>query len=177
MKALVVYESMFGNTRRIAEAIAAGLAEHAQVETVDVAHAPVGVPPDIDLLVLGGPTHAFSMSRDTTRQDAVRRGASTDDARTGIRDWIGGLPSTGSLRFAAFDTRVDIPLLPGSAAKAATRVAERHGFRVAEPESFRVKGYEGPLIDGEIARAAAWGRDLAAAAWAGEVTNSTSPPS
>lgn len=161
MKALVIYESMFGNTRQIAEAIAAGLSEHAQVEITDVALAPALVPPDVDLVVLGGPTHAFSMSRKTTRHDAVRRGAAEQDLTTGIRDWITGLPPAGNIpRFAAFDTRVHVPLLPGSAAKAATKIARRLGFRVTEPESFLVEGYEGPLRDGELDRAAAWGRQL-----------------
>ena len=156
-----LYESMFGNTRQVAEAIAAGVSEHADVEVTDVVLAPALVPPDVDLVVLGGPTHVFSMSRDSTRHDAVRRGAAEQDLKTGIRDWITGLPPAGNIpRFAAFDTKVRVPLLPGSAARPATEIARRLGFRVTEPESFLVEGYAGPLRDGELDRATAWGRQL-----------------
>ena len=75
MKAVVVYESMFGNTRQIAEAIAAGLAESADVAAVEVSEATAEAAEAADLLVAGGPTHAFSMSRPSTRSDAVNRGA------------------------------------------------------------------------------------------------------
>ena len=164
MTALIVYESMFGNTHQIAEAIAVGLREQAEVEIFDVALAPAVIPHGVDLVVLGGPTHAFSMSREGTRGDAVRRGADDQDLRTGIREWLDGLPPKGSeARFAAFDTREDIPLLPGSAAKSATKVARHLGFRVAEPESFLVGSYEGPVIAGELERATEWGRRLAEA--------------
>lgn len=161
MRALVVYESMFGNTKQIAQAVAEGLAHHAEVIVDDVAHAPGEVPPDIDLVVLGGPTHAFSMSRPGTRDGAVERGADRARAGLGIREWLAALPDGGHPQsFAAFDTRVDMPLLPGAASRAATRVARRLGFRVVEPESFLVFGYEGPLLDGEVDRARAWGRRL-----------------
>ena len=73
---------------------------------------------------------------------------------------------------ATFDTRVTtVRHLPGSAAKAAAKTARRHGYdRVGHPESFYVHDSEGPLLDGELARATAWGRDLAAA-----VTTTTAP--
>lgn len=165
MKALVIFESMFGNTKLVAVAIGAGLAESATVELFDVASAPRTVPDDVDLVVLGGPTHAFSMSREATRGDAVKRGSGDTDLHGGIREWLealdrGAHPQT----FAAFDSRVDITLLPGSAAKSATKVAKKLGFSVVDPESFFVKGYEGPLLDGQIERATAWGRSVAAQA-------------
>lgn len=62
MKALVVYESMFGNTEQVARAVATGLGRHLDVELVAVANAPDTVS-DVDLVVVGGPTHAFSMTR------------------------------------------------------------------------------------------------------------------
>src|SRR5690606_25531699 len=71
MKVLVVYESMFGNSERVAHAVADGMRPHAEVELLEVDEAP-GVPgADVDLLVAGGPTHAFSMSRERTREDAA----------------------------------------------------------------------------------------------------------
>lgn len=61
MRAFVVYESLFGNTARIAQAVVDGLTEHLDVEHHDVAEGQL--PNGVDLLVMGGPTHAFSMSR------------------------------------------------------------------------------------------------------------------
>lgn len=160
MNALVVYETMFGNTRQVAEAIARGLT--GEVTVSDVVHAPRQVPNDVDLVVAGGPTHAFSMSRESTRGDAVVRGADATHVAFGLREWIAGLgegphPQT----FAAFDTRVDKPLLPGAASKAAARAARKLGFARIMHESFRVGGYEGPILDGELDRATAWGASLA----------------
>lgn len=164
MKVLVVYESMFGNTREIAEAVAEGLASGAKVTVADVAELRPRVPPDVDVVVVGGPTHAFSMSRRTTRSDAVKRGASDSDLAVGIRNWLGALPRGGHPQdFVAFDTRVDVHRLPGAASKAATKLASRLGFRMrTKPASFLVEGYEGPLLPGERDRAREWGRELAA---------------
>ena len=76
MRAYVVYESMFGNTAVIGQAIADGLGQHLEVESHNVSE---GLPVSgTGLLVLGGPTHAFSMSRTATRQDAVTQGANAD---------------------------------------------------------------------------------------------------
>ncbi len=165
MKALVVYESMWGNTERVAEAIADGLRESMEVELVEVNQAPLEPEPDVGLIVAGGPTHAFSMSRTNTRADAVNRGADHGTSDLGLREWLDRLP-TGhhSQRIATFDTRVDkVRHLPGSAAKAAAKVAHRHGFPRAEHvESFYVDDVEGPLLDGELDRAAAWARQIAA---------------
>ena len=61
MNALVVYESMFGNTEQIARAIADGLSESVEVQVAEVANAPTEPDPDTALIVAGGPTHAFSM--------------------------------------------------------------------------------------------------------------------
>ena len=73
MRALVVYESMFGNTQAIADAVADGLAARVRVDAVEVGAAPTVVGDDVVLLVVGGPTHAFGMSRQATRQDAGRQ--------------------------------------------------------------------------------------------------------
>lgn len=161
MKALVVYESMFGNTKLIAQSIADGLADSGAVSVTDVADAPETVPSDVTLLVAGGPTHAFSMSRARTRQDAADRGGSDADVAEGLREWLQALPEGGAPRdFAAFDTRMHMPLLPGAASRAATRMARTRGFRVQDPESFFVEGYEGPLRDGELDRARRWAHAL-----------------
>ena len=162
MKALVVYESMFGNTEQVARAVATGLGWHLDVVLVAVANAPDTVS-DVDLVVVGGPTHAFSMTRQATRVDAVSQGASHGTSETGLREWLATLPAgSRSLPVATFDTRVDKARhLPGSAAKAAAKVVRRRGYLLAaRPESFYVADVAGPLIEGELDRAAAWGETL-----------------
>lgn len=162
-RAAVVVESMFGNTRRVAEAIAEGLREVMEVQVTDVSVAPVA--PSVDLLVLGGPTHALGMSRQRTRADAVRRGAPAPDEalRRGLREYVSDLRHTSyPVLTATFDTRVRRPGVPGSAARTARRRLVRAGARtVLPPESFYVLDVEGPLLPGELDRARRWGTQLA----------------
>ena len=73
MKAVVVYESMYGNTHLVADAIGRGLAGGAEVVVVPVAEAAPALVAEADLLVVGGPTHAHGMSRPTTRKAAVEQ--------------------------------------------------------------------------------------------------------
>ena len=166
MKALVMYESMFGNSERVARAVADGLGECMDVTVRDVAITPAGeVPADVDLLVVGGPTHALSMSRPNTREDAIRQGAHQGLAVRGLREWLDGLaPDLHALRCATFDTRVSrVRRLPGSAARSAARVLRRHrGLLVAASESFFVDDVAGPLGDDQLERARAWGHQVAA---------------
>ena len=161
MSILVVYESMWGNSRKVAEAAAQGLG--ADVSIVNVDQAPVPLPPDLDMLVLGGPTHAFSMSRASTRQEAAAKGADRGLVISGIREWLGALPAPDHVDVATFDTRVaSVRHLPGSAAKAAAKeVRRRHLGRVIATESFYVADTAGPLLDGELDRARSWGTSLA----------------
>ncbi len=164
MKALVVYESMFGNTEEVARAVADGLRSRMEVDLV-VAGEAAAVAEGIDLVVVGGPTHAFSMPRQNTREDAVRQGATQGDVEHGIREWIDHLASgPHAERTATFDTRVTkVRHLPGSAAKAAAKGMRAHGYgAAAKPQSFYVEDVEGPLVAGELDRARAWGEKLAA---------------
>jgi hypothetical protein len=164
-RALVVYESMFGNTRTIAEAVADGLASDAIVEVVEVGTAPTVLAGQVDLLVVGGPTHAFGMSRPATREDATRQaGGRVVSAGIGLREWLETLPrGDGSVAVTTFDTRIDHPRLPGSAARKAEKRLRHLGYPVvAKAESFSVSGTQGPLVDGEIDRARGWGRALGA---------------
>ena len=165
MRALVVYGSMFGCTQAIASGVAAGLGPQSSVQVVEVGHAPDRVGDDVDLLVVGGPTHAFGLSRESTRQDAVRRssGASVTSTSRGLREWLEGLKLRSNQPVVAFDTKVNTPRLPGSAGHAAERRLRRLGGRIVLPSAtFYVAGTEGPLIDGEVARARAWGSAIAA---------------
>lgn len=161
--ALVVYESMFGNTKQVAEAIADGLRSSLEVTLMEVHKAPAEPESTLNLVVAGGPTHAFSMTRTSTRASAIDQGADRAEKDVGLREWISRQPThrTG-VPLATFDTRVaSMRHLPGSAAKSAARAARRHGYDTAlGTESFYVHDVDGPLLDGELERAVTWGRHL-----------------
>jgi len=161
MKALVVYESMFGNTETVARAVADGLAETCQVTVADVASAPSAE--GMDLLVAGAPTHAFGLSRPSSREQAGRSGAVRAGATAaGLREYLAAAPPLTGLAAAAFDTRVDKPIT-GSAARKADRRLRRLGCRMlVPPAGFRVAGTAGPLLPGEADRARRWAAALAA---------------
>lgn len=172
MRAVVVYESMYGNTHAVADAVAAGLRP-----TMDVIVVPVGtadsllatVHGPVDLLVVGGPTHAWSMSRPSTRHGAVKAAAQPDTdlhaepgaEGLGLREWIETTPCR-PLRVAAFDTHMQAPLgLSGSAAKHYLQRLRHHGHApAAGPEQFLVTK-QNTLVDGELERARQWGVGLA----------------
>jgi hypothetical protein len=165
-RAVVVHESMFGNTRAVAEAVAEGLRlEGFDVAASDVGQARAATALRADLLVLGAPTHAFSLSRASTRADAVRQGAPASRAATGLREWLSTLrgdATSGGPLVAVFDTRVaKVRRLPAAAGPAAVRLARRQGLRLlGKPAGFCVEDTAGPLCDGELDRARDWGRAL-----------------
>lgn len=166
LSALVVFESMFGNTAIVARAVAGGLTlEGVDVTLTDVSQAPLLDVVVQGLIVVGAPTHAFALSRPATRAEAVRQGASPAIAETGVREWlIAGRHPVNEERLAAtFDTRVTkVRRLPKAASTRGARMLVRAGFRmVAQPAGFLVEGIEGPPVDGELERARAWGRHLA----------------
>jgi hypothetical protein len=168
LRALVAYESMFGNTERVAGAVAAGLRlEGADTTVVDVAHSePVDLA-DVDLLVVGAPTHGFSLSRPASRRDAVRQGAREDAECAGMREWLGTLEhGDRPVLAAAFDTRVTkVRYLPACASRRAARELAKHGHQmVSAPIGFLVQGVPGPLESREVDRAIAWARSVAAEA-------------
>ena len=158
----MVYESAFGHTQTVARAIADGLAKKMEVDLVEVGVAPVAVRDDVTLLVVGGPTHAFGLSRASTRKSAAELATGPVVSRgIGLREWLDAL-RRGDAAMATFDTRARHPRLPGSAAHAAERRLRKHGFRVVAPATtFWVGGTAGPLLDGETDRARAWGEELA----------------
>jgi hypothetical protein len=173
MRAVVVYESMFGDTRQVAEAIGEGLAPEFEVTVVPVSG--VGSPALVgaDLLVVGGPTHVRGMSRPKTREGALDQAAQPGSGidlelgatGPGLREWFTTLtdaPPCG----AAFDTRVQLsPLITGRAAPKIARSLQRCGCSlIAEPESFLVTTKKPALVVGERERASAWGKTLAAKA-------------
>jgi flavorubredoxin len=159
-RVVVVYESMFGNTEAIARSITDGVASQGATVTVcDVASAPDQID-EVDLLIVGGPTHAFGMSRPGTRQAARAHGAA-GRADHGVHEWLTGLERPRRpITAACFDTRIRKPLLFGSAARAIRRRLRRLGFDVVKPVSFTVTGTPGPLAEGELERARRWGESL-----------------
>lgn len=170
MKALVVHESMFGNTEAVAAMVATGLEQEGfEVTSQDVTEAEGPHELEVDLLVVGGPTHAFSMTRESTRADAVRQGAPAERAAMGLREWL-AIPPRGTETkpehtrlAAAFDTRArKVRYLPKTAGTRSGHVLEHLGFTlVAKPMGFLVDDVSGPLVEGETERARAWGRQLA----------------
>nr|WP_236700315.1 flavodoxin [Allosalinactinospora lopnorensis] len=156
---------MFGNTEAVAEEIAAGVATRFGVDVAEVSSAPRSIGGDVRLLIVGGPTHAFGMTRASTRRSAAEQaGRDLVSAGEGVREWLdslsGGSPDVDA---AAFDTRVRRPRLPGSAARGARKRLRRGGFRVIAPAvSFFVEGMTGPLSQGESQRARQWGEQIAA---------------
>jgi hypothetical protein len=130
----------------------------------EVINAPADPPDDITLIVAGGPTEAFSMSRANTRASAINQGGRPGREELGLREWFAALPPRHpNARLATFDTKIDkMRHLPGSAAKGAAKAGRRHGLELAAPpESFFVRDTAGPLADGELDRARAWGVRLA----------------
>lgn len=167
LRALVVYESMFGNTEAVARAVAKGLEVDGCTVTVrEVGEAPLGTPLEVDLLVVGAPTHAFSLSRPRTRADAVRQGAPASHGGLGLREWLTAFPLTEGIGLAAFDTRVSkVRRIPMAAGPRAAQIARKRGLVVlSRPVAFLVDDIKGPLGPQELERAAQWGRFLAGAA-------------
>ena len=160
MGALVVYESMFGNTKEIACAIAEGIGGHTRITPIDLLMD--DALSDVDLLVVGGPTHALGMSRLETRRGAEEQGAIAALVAVGVRERIPALGKQIMRRAAAFDTRINKPrILTGAASKGIARMLRRLGYKVVtRPESFLVDGTKGPLVAGELERARAWGETL-----------------
>jgi flavodoxin len=142
MNALVIYESMYGNTERVARAIATGLGDQAAVSVRDMRDVET-LPEGIDLLVIGGPTYAHGVE-------------------AGMKAFLARLTPSAldGQDVATFDTRLNWPrFLSGAASSGIAQALERKGAHVViQPASFTVEDRDGPLLDGEEARATAWGR-------------------
>lgn len=145
MRALVVYDSQYGNTERIATVIADTLRTVGDVRLI---HITPSLPLDldgVDLLILGSPTQGW---RPTPTMQSLLASLTSDQLH--------------GQAIACFDTRFQLPrLLTGSAAKAMANRFEGLGARLTmPPESFFVEHTEGPLRQGELGRAAVWARLL-----------------
>jgi hypothetical protein len=179
MDVVIVYESVFKNTHAIAEAIADGIRgadTNARATCLHLSDATPAVAAAADLLVVGGPTHMHGMSSGLSRRMGVKSetktAAEADRAPTehepdaegpGLREWFHQLPEASDGKVAAaFDTRID-NRHAGGAANGISRRLRHHGYSlVAQPEGFLVEDMAGPLAEGELSRAAAWGAALLA---------------
>ncbi len=146
MNALVVYDSQYGNTERVAQAIAEALRAFGRARTVRSGVAPLVELDEVDTLILGCPTQGWRPTQT-------------------MRDFLENTPAESLRRLAVvcFDTRLHKPRwLTGSAAAVLARKLKQAGVRsLMPPESFFVVATEGPLEPGELERAAAWARAIA----------------
>lgn len=163
MKALVVYESLWGNTATIAKAIAEGIGPDATALTTDAATAEKVA--EADLVVAGAPVLAFSLASDkmleTVARDEADAPTPPDLSHPSMRSWLESLPA-GHAPAAAFETR--IWWSPRGATGDIEERLQRAGYRtIAKAQKFVVAGKYGPLREGELERARRWGRQLAEA--------------
>jgi flavodoxin len=156
MKAMVVYDSVFGNTGKIAQAIGYALGPPEDVEMLRVSEVKPEQLAGLTLLVVGSPTRQFSPTGATT-------------------SFLKSIPKNGlkGVKVAAFDTRFTVSAIEevrvlaffvrvfGYAAKPiANRLEKKGGELVVPPEGFYVGDTEGPLLQGELERAADWARRI-----------------
>jgi len=154
MKALIVYDSVYGNTEKIARAITGAITPSDGVKVLRVGEANPSELESIDLLIVGSPTHG---GRPTPA----------------IKEFLNKIPANAlknvgvtsfDTRFSAKDKGVGIRILVGVLGYAAGRIANtlkgKGGHLAAPPEGFIVEGNEGPLKQGGLERAADWAKGI-----------------
>ena len=163
MKAVVVYESLWGNTAAIARAIAEGIGSGAQA--LSTAQASGAAISGVDLIVAGSPVLGFRLPSEkmleNIRANPGKAPKPPNLSQPSMRSWLEAPPKGGG-RSAAFETRIWWSL--GGATGAILRALKRAGFEpLGKGRRFIVKGTYGPLRDGELERARLWGEELAQA--------------
>jgi flavodoxin I len=159
MKVLVLYDSFFGNTERIAQSIGDALGQTGDVGIVRI----VDVKPEqlagLKLLIVGSPTRAFRPT-------------------PAIKNFLKSIPKNGlkGVKVAAFDTRMTeeeidsavfilrffVNIFGYAAKPISDRLVKKGGQLIAPPEGFFVQGMEGPLKEGELERASEWAKQIVA---------------
>jgi len=144
MKTLVVYDSLYGNTEKIAQAIGAALT--GEVKVLRVGEVDPSELKALDLLIVGSPTHGGRPS-------------------PAMREFLDKVqkPALEGTNVAAFDTRLStrwVGIFGYAAGRIAKSLKEKGGNLLLSPEAFYVEGTEGPLKEGEVERAAAWAREI-----------------
>lgn len=173
MRAIVIYESMFGHNQKIAVAIAAGLSEGGVPgDAVEVGVAPTSLGgdtgDDAGLLVVGSPNHMWSMPRESSRADAAKQAdAPLVSQGIGVREWLEKASLRAGMLTAAYDTRGTHPKavvrFDHASSSIEKKLAKLGGRRLAPAEHFLVGDMKGPLEPGETERAQQWGASLASA--------------
>jgi flavodoxin len=159
MKALVAYDSAYGNTEQVAQAIGAALGSQGDVAVVRVGDVQPAQLEGLSLLVVGSPTQKFSPTGPTN--NLIKR-----IPRSGLQ----------GVKVAAFDTRFPpseldririlaffVRLFGYAAEPIAEKLEKKGGELAIPPEGFYVSGTEGPLLEGELERAADWANQILAA--------------
>lgn len=156
MNILIIYDSFFGNTEKIAFAMRDALYGPATVQCIRIHEVIPEKLKDIDLLIVGSPTRGFRPTKPIV-QFLDKLTADT----------------LNNVKVAAFDTRIDVAKVNSrflhfmvrifgyAATPISVKLARKGGALVAPPEGFIVKESEGPLEDGELERAAAWAKEIA----------------
>ena len=159
IKALVIYDSFFGNTERIAQSIGNALGRPEDVGILRI----VNVKPEqltgLKLLIVGYPTRAFRPT-------------------PAIKNFLKSIPKNGlkDVKVAAFDTRITeeeidsavfilrimVNIFGYAAKPISDRLEKKGGELIAPPEGFFVHGTEGPLKEGELERASDWAKQILA---------------
>lgn len=159
MDAVVVYESFWGNTARVAHAIAEGIGPEARVLSTDDATDAVLTP--ANLIVVGAPILGFSLPTESMRKQIAndpKAPSPADLSHRSMREWLAAVPK-GDARYATFET--GFKWSPGSSARKIGRSLEAAGYQqLVKPERFLITGSYGPLDEGEVDRARAWGAGL-----------------
>ncbi len=152
MKILIVYDSLYGNTQKVAESVRDGLSND-DIKLVRAKEAKKGDMQGIDMIIVGSPTHGGRPSQETKK-------------------FLDSIPENGlkNIKAAAFDTGIPsegqkfflkaIINFFGYAAKRIANDLKKKGANIIKSETFFVSGKEGPLVDGELERAKEWGKGL-----------------
>ena len=146
MKALIVYDSVYGNTEKIARAVAGALTPSGEVKVLRAGEVSASELASLDLLIVGSPTQGGKPTR-------------------AIQDFLNKLPESAikGINVAAFDTRFTTKLVAifgYAAGKIAGSLKTKGGTLILPPEAFFVKSKEGPLKEGELERAAVWAKRI-----------------
>jgi len=144
MKALIVYDSVYGNTEKIARAIAEAITPSGEVKVLRAGEANPSELESIDLLIVGSPTHG---GRPTPA----------------VQNLLNKVPKLQGIKVAAFDTRIPTKLVRVfgyAAGRIANNLKKKGSTLIASPEGFFVTGGQGPLKEGELERAAAWAKEI-----------------
>jgi flavodoxin len=155
MRTLIIYDSVYGNTEKIAQSICSALGPGEEIGLIRAGEATIGQLSGLNILVVGSPTQRFM-------------------ATHAINELFKIIPrnSLKGVKVAAFDTRLSLSDIESSverfavkvggyAAKGiANRLKKCGGILIVPPEGFIVKGMEGPLMEGELERAADWANQI-----------------